>query len=658
MVEICSAGGADDREECIGMHFFLTDAILAEKGMNLGFRRPLVSLKTLYSDFVVRELSPLYNNGEPLVLEQLPTVERLDSKLKAVKRPREEKEEEAMATALDAQPILLLEHVQAQFSSLLGPEDLSSLLEALRAGADRVMLRDSSLTKAQRTRVHEAVKNTLGPSYLSRTVDGSLVIEKSTSVSRREEMRRSNPLRLQKFLHFTLYKENMDSNRALRAIAGHLCLPVRQLLFSGTKDKRAVTLQRVAVRGLSCERLSEINDRSFGPDCELKVCGFQEAESGLRLGDTLGNHFLIALRLLPDSTEPSPDMLKVIQEVIGSVGVVNYYGPQRFGTTEVLTSDVGIKLLSGEFEQALRMIFHSKAIVEPNLLPSKEAVERRSFDEALKLLPRYCFQERDILKHLVKCPNDFLGALHMIPRTLGMLYCHAVQSLIWNIMASERLKRGVGPLPGDLLLKNWYTHIKERANRPDDNDEDFTILLKEDGLPEVVRLTEEDVATGLFCLCDVLLTVPGPDEELQYPSIASCTRESYIAALKLRGAEMLLNAENPLVKVYHYHGAYRPLVVKPRGLKMRLVNTKGPREPIILTDLEKLAMCDTNNNGMMDNEIEQDACTTTAVSKAIVVEFSLPPGSYATSVLREFSIPYSEGYHSTAAMQCDSSGSH
>ncbi|RNC37201.1 tRNA pseudouridine13 synthase, partial [Trypanosoma cruzi] len=254
MVEICSAGGADDREECIGMHFFLTDAILAEKGMNLGFRRPLVSLKTLYSDFVVRELSPLYNNGEPLVLEQLPTVERLDSKLKAVKRPREEKEEEAMATALDAQPILLLEHVQAQFSSLLGPEDLSSLLEALRAGADRVMLRDSSLTKAQRTRVHEAVKNTLGPSYLSRTVDGSLVIEKSTSVSRREEMRRSNPLRLQKFLHFTLYKENMDSNRALRAIAGHLCLPVRQLLFSGTKDKRAVTLQRVAVRGLSCER--------------------------------------------------------------------------------------------------------------------------------------------------------------------------------------------------------------------------------------------------------------------------------------------------------------------------------------------------------------------------------------------------------------------
>ncbi|RNC60727.1 tRNA pseudouridine13 synthase, partial [Trypanosoma cruzi] len=187
---------------------------------------------------------------------------------------------------------------------------------------------------------------------------------------------------------------------------------------------------------------------------------------------------------------------------------------------------------------------------------------------------------------------------------------------------------------------------------------DFKILMKEDGLPEVVRLTEEDVATGLFCLCDVLLTVPGPDEELQYPSIASCTRESYIAALKLRGAEMLLNAENPLVRVYHYHGAYRPLVVKPRGLKMRLVNTKGPREPIILTDLEKLAMCDTNNNGVMNNEIEQDACTTTAVSKAIVVEFSLPPGSYATSVLREFSIPYSEGYHSTAAMQCDSSGSH
>ncbi|RNF20856.1 tRNA pseudouridine13 synthase [Trypanosoma conorhini] len=668
MVEGYSAEKARDREERIGMRFFLMDAFLAKHGTGAVFKRPLVSLKTLYSDFVVRELSPLYNNGEPLVLEPVPAPERLGPEATAVKRPREgaaeaEEEErneagegEATAATLDVQRNALTERVQARFASLLTQEDLASLLDALRTGAGRVTVR-AALTKAQRTEVHAAVKETLGETHVSRTLDGALVIEEPTSATRREEMRRSNPIRLQKYLHFTLYKENIDSNRVLRAIATQLGVPLRNLLFSGTKDKRAVTLQRVAVRGLSRERLAAINARSFGPECKVKVCGFQESDTGLRLGDTLGNHFLIALRLLPESPELAPETLKVIQEVMGSIGVANYYGPQRFGTTEVLTSDVGIKLLSGEFEQALRMLFHSKAIVEPNLLPSKEAVDRGDFAEALQLLPRYCFQERDILKHLVRCPNDFLGAFHMVPRTLGMLYCHAVQSLLWNLMATERLKLGLEPLPGDLLLKSRHTRIRERESRASDTDkgEDARVLLKEDGLPEVVRLTAEDVATGLFRLCDVLLTVPGPDEALQYPGVAGCTREAYLAALPLRGAEMLLNAGNPLVKVYHYHGAYRPLVVQPKRLNLRLVSTNGPRAPILPTDLEKLTTPDATS-GVGDCESKQDDCATAPMNKAILVEFSLPPGSYATSVLREFSISCSEGYHAVATTEADDSG--
>ncbi|ESL07513.1 hypothetical protein TRSC58_04797 [Trypanosoma rangeli SC58] len=672
MMTSCLAEKACEREERVGMRFFLMDAFFAKSGTNVAFKRPLVSLKTLYSDFVVRELSLLYNNGEPLVLESVPVPERLGAGAKAVKRPRRnveqageeaetkneegENEGEATATTLDVQQALLLERVQARFTSLLSQEDLASLLDALRTGTDRVTLR-ASLTKAQRTELHAAVKEILGATHISRTLDGVLVIENSTSATRREEMRRSNPIRLQKFLHFTLYKENMDSNSALRAIAAQIGIPLRQLLFSGTKDKRAVTLQRVAVRGLSRERLAEINARSFGPDCKVKVCGFQEAETGLRLGDTMGNHFLIALRLLPDSPQLTPDMLKVVQEAVGSIGAVNYYGLQRFGTTEVLTSDVGIKLLSGEFEQALRMLFHSKAIVEPNIFSSKEAVERRDFAEALKLLPRYCFQERDILKHLVRCPNDFLGAFHRIPRTLGMLYCHAVQSLIWNLMATERLKLGLEPLPGDLLSKSRYIRIQKSGSRPngtDDEDNDLRAILKEEGLPEVVRLTAEDAGTGLFRLSDVLLTVPGPDEELQYPDVAGCTREAYAATLTLMGAEMLLNTENPLVKVYHYHGAYRPLVVRPKRLKLRLMDAKGPRAPLLPTDLERLAASSVPN-GVGNHDTEHDDCTTTPVSKAIVAEFSLPPGSYATSVLREFSISCSEGYHTAVAAEADDS---
>ncbi|KEG15233.1 tRNA pseudouridine13 synthase [Trypanosoma grayi] len=669
MEEVQLTERARDRERRIGMHFSLLDAHLAQCDTMATFERPAVSLKTLYSDFVVRELSPLYNGGAPLELETLPTVGRHDNGASSARKRRREMSTNegevngarntcGASSEVDAQQEALLDCVQLKFASLVSPEEVTSLVDSLRSGAQTVTLR-SALTKEQRTQVHVAVRETLGATHISRTEAGALVIEKATSAMRREAVRRSNPIHTRKFLHFTLYKENMDSNRALRAVATSLGMSVRQLLFSGTKDKRAVTLQRVAVRGLSSEKLSEINNRSFGPECKIRVCGFKEMDVGLRLGDTLGNHFLIVLRLLPGSPEVSPDVLQTAQEVISRVGVVNYYGFQRFGTTEVLTSDVGVQLLAGEFEQALRLIFHSKAIVAPNLLPVKEALERRAFDEALRLVPHYCFQERDILKHLACCPNDFLGALRAIPRTLGMLYCHAVQSLIWNVVASDRLALSVKPLPGDLVLKSRYTCVQERESRScgdidDANDADAVSLLKEEGLPEVVRLTEDDVASGLFQLTDILLPVPGPDEQLQYPNIPLCTRDAYVTALTSRGAVGLMDTTNPLVKVFHYHGAYRPLVVRPKRLKIRVVDTAGPREPIIPTDLELLtggAIC----NGTEKEAVPQSSSTTTPLCKAIVAEFSLPPGSYATCVLREFSTCCSEGYHAAAVPSDDGS---
>lgn len=49
---------------------------------------------------------------------------------------------------------------------------------------------------------------------------------------------------------------------------------------------------------------------------------------------------------------------------------------------------------------------------------------------ALARTPHYCLQERDVLKYLIDQPNDLQGAFRVLPRTLAMLYFHAVQSLI------------------------------------------------------------------------------------------------------------------------------------------------------------------------------------------------------------------------------------
>lgn len=106
----------------------------------------------------------------------------------------------------------------------------------------------------------------------------------------------------------------------------------------------------------------------------------------------MGNHFTIVLRCLPAvittttattntttnnncstyannesnfRNKPSLAQLKRTEAFLASNGVINYYGPQRFGTTSILTSDIGMALLQGKYHQALTLMFASRACIVP-----------------------------------------------------------------------------------------------------------------------------------------------------------------------------------------------------------------------------------------------------------------------------------------------------
>nr|CCC94007.1 conserved hypothetical protein [Trypanosoma congolense IL3000] len=641
------------REQRIGISISIVKTKLGMLGDGaVLYRRPVARLKALPSDFVVRELSLLYNDGKPLELEELPSAEDSSAKRNAPRSKRSHTAELATEAPSHTLSEEVLEELESRFSSFLTTEELKTFMESLRGGADTLTIR-STLTKAQRTQIHHSVRELLGGLFVSRAEGDLLVISKATESTKRADERRLNPLSKQRFLHFTLYKENMDGNLALREVASYIKTPLRSILFSGTKDKRAVTLQRVAVRGLSPDRLSGLNNRSFGMGRKLKVCGFKMMDIGLRLGDAVGNQFLVVLRLMPGDEEIGADALRVVEDIVRREGVVNYFGTQRFGTTEVLTSDVGIELLSGNFEQALQLVFRSKSFVEPKMIPVKEAVERGSFEEALKLVPYYCFQERDMLEHLVRFPNDFLGSFSRISRTMAMMYFHAVQSLIWNQMASKRLAFSLEPQVGDLVLKCVHTQLLKCLRELGSFEEvdhlmDNEMQHKDEGLPEVVQLSDEDLASGIFRLHHVLLTVPGPDEHLLYPGVEVCNRKAYIATLHETGAEDLMNGSNSLVKSFHFHGAYRRLVVRPKDFKMRLHGPTVVDEPIVPTDLEVLS----GHREVMSTgtrNIPHEGGSAPSMCQCILVEFSLPPGSYATCVLRELCDCCTEGHHDRAS---------
>jgi tRNA pseudouridine13 synthase len=63
--------------------------------------------------------------------------------------------------------------------------------------------------------------------------------------------------------------------------------------------------------------------------------------------------------------------------------------------------------------------------------------------------------ERVMIGHLKDKPGDYLGALRRLPANLLMMFVHAYQSYMFNLILSERLRQGISisePEVGDLVL--------------------------------------------------------------------------------------------------------------------------------------------------------------------------------------------------------------
>lgn len=345
-----------------------------------------------------------------------------------------------------------------------------------------------------------------------------------------------------KFLHFTLYKENRDTMEAISAIAFNLKSKPQLFGTAGTKDRRAVTVQRVSVRGRTPQSLLSVNN---GRIPGVRIGDFKFEEKALYLGCHQGNEFTIVLKncwFSGTETLPMNQRLEIAKSTVGSAltqlvqhGFLNYFGTQRFGTFEIGTQEIGIKILKGDFEGAVKSLLafdpaHLQVIPDGQHQFRRDDVNRAhgcstfletgNLQDALKCLPSRCRAERELMRHLSRAPNDFLGALQTIPRTMRTMYVHAYQSLVWNFVASKRWEQyGNQVVRGDLVLVNSDT--TEGGNEDAaELDEETLHLAERDSTDKrselkVRALVDDDVSSGKYSVFDIVLPTPGWD--VMYP---------------------------------------------------------------------------------------------------------------------------------------------
>lgn len=378
---------------------------------------------------------------------------------------------------------------------------------------------------------------------------------------------------------FTLERHAMyNSFEALDRISRRLGVGTKRFSYAGVKDKRAVTTQRVSAWRVDPERLKKLNIKG------LYIRDIIRSEGPVKLGDLWGNNFRIIVREINlEKSDVEERAKQTCNEIDDLGGVPNFFGYQRFGVQRPLSHLVGIELLKKEFREAA-MLFLAKAYP----LEGRDAQEARNylfetedFAGAFEKFPKRLNYERVMLKHLAQRPNDILGAFRRLPRGLLRMFIHAVQSYLFNRILSLRYKYGFplhSAIPGDIV------------NPVDNISPNDYILVTEETVPKI----NEEIKSGKL---GVSIPLIGYDSTLP----ENKPREM---------VEKILQEEE----------------LKPSMFKLQSIpeiSSRGMFRLIIL-QISNLKILDISDDEYSDDAIK------------LTVSFSLPKGSYATVVLREF----------------------
>lgn len=498
-------------------------------------------------------------------------------------------------------------------------EDLKRLKEKI---ISTVEIDVTDLSKEKRKEIHRAIKFKYGLIFVSNTLDKNN--KKIMVISLKSETKQRNPQfsETEKYLHFVLFKKNLDTVDAINIIASKLRTKASNLAYAGTKDKRGITSQWVSMWHLDAKRLDGINKMLR----DMRVGNYVYRTTPLKLGDLKGNLFEIALRNVTECNEVVTTALNFVKEN----GFINYFGLQRFGNSaEIPTHIIGKALLKGDFKTAVELILKPRKGRMRNDLRDARHIwwETRDAERALK-----CLHSKDrtiegkLLSGLVKHgENAYLNALDCIPRNVRLLYLHAYQSFIWNKVLSRRVKEfGKCVLEGDLVLSSGYEEIANDILETVEEElvEDEVILEsnnEKESLtsgPSVKILSKKEISN--YNIADVVLPLPGFN--ITYPN--NVIKDWFEESLKEDG----LTSENlkQTVRKYSLSGTQRHIVKKINDMTWNICNYSEPDDDLLLSDIDRLEQKCLDKK----EEIKQQY-------KAVILKFSLDSSTYATMALRE-----------------------
>ena len=398
--------------------------------------------------------------------------------------------------------------------------------------------------------------------------------------------------------------KNWETNRFVNRLSKELRISRNRIWFSGTKDKRAITSQLMIIDA----PMHKIEKIELG---DVKISCIGRTHQKLKFGEHLSNKFTVIVRGCAkkdgspmnneEALENANKIISGMEEKIGKGLFPNWIGPQRFGGLRAVTAEVGEKVIDDDYEEAVNTYL---GMVSP--FESEEVIkfrtqwnETKDIEKCLEIIPNKLGFEKNMLYRLKKT-NDYLSAFKTLPNNLQLMCIHAVQSKIFNKSLALRIKSNLTlnkPLIGDIV-----GHLNEKGNIDTKN-----IVIVEN---ETLERIERNCNLGRLAITGPL---PGFEEIIATGEIGKL--------------------ENKIINDAKFSKDSWQIEKIPR------LSSSGSRRPIT-SNYSNMNIEICSKEVEEDNSIKWDngpkkGDRWNPEGASIKFKFSLPPGSYASVLLRE-----------------------
>lgn len=334
------------------------------------------------------------------------------------------------------------------------------------------------------------------------------------------------------YLIAKLTKRSWEHQHAMREIAKRLAMSPKRLAWGGTKDRNAVTTQYISLYDITEDQLARVAIK----DITLEPVTHHQFSLGL--GSLEGNRFVLTLRDC-EAEELEERVAKITQDIRES-GIPNYYGIQRFGALKPVTHRVGLHILRGEYEEAVRIYVGDAFPQESDEVKAVRTAYAQTGDAraALHDLPVQLSYERIMLDSLVKKPGEFGKALQAMPPKLLSMFASAYQSWLFNMALSRRCAAGT-PLD-DVVVGEHLIFANDRID-----------TVTEKNIPTARQHMKRDrCAVAAWMPGSTLPVTPGPMEETMF------------SLMEADGVSMQNFADAAVFTGTNFDGAHRKIALR------------------------------------------------------------------------------------------------